>query len=239
MKTPIYQVVKETLREKIDSGVLTTGEKIESEEELADRFGCSRLTVHRALRELADEGLVVRRRRAGTQVARRDTGGVMIRVPKISEEVEALGLRYRYELLSRDVAVPRAAVSALLRVPEGEPMMHVVSRHWAGDRVFQHEDRWINIVIAADAVDQTFAETSANDWLQDNVPFNCVDHEITAHVATLAQAGTLLIGPGDAILQVRRLTHLATRRVTYAVLTHPGDLFSLRSETRGYSLNSS
>lgn len=238
-KTPLYLVVKETLREKIDTGVLMTGEKIASEEALADEFGCSRLTVHRALRELADEGLVVRRRRAGTQVAPRDTGGVLIRVPGIREEVEGLGLPYRYEFLSRRHAAPRPAVSALLRAAPGARMLRVVSRHWAGDRVFQHEDRWINLDVAPGVLEVDFTVTGANDWLLGHVAFSCVDHEISALCADAKQAGALGTAPGAALLRVRRLTHLAVRRVTYAVLLHPGDLFALRSETRAYSLNES
>lgn len=238
-KTPLYQVVKESLREKIDTGVLTTGARIASEETLADQFGCSRLTVHRALRELADEGLLIRNRRAGTQVAARDDGEVLIRVPGLRDEVEALGLSYRYELISRRVAVPRSAVSVMLRVADGARMLHVVSRHWAGDKVFQFEDRWINTALAHGALDADFTRISAHDWLSQNTAFSCVDHEISACCATAEQARRLDVARGAALLQVRRLTHLAMERVTYAVHLHRGDLFTLRSETRGYSLNSS
>lgn len=238
-KIPIYQVVKESLREKIDTGILTTGERISSEEELASEFGCSRLTVHRALRELADEGLVVRRRRAGTLVAPRDSGEVMFRVPRIREEIEALGLSYRYEFLDRRHGVPRAAVLKLLRVEGRRKMLRIVARHWAGDRVFQHEDRWLNLDIVPDAVDVDFSAASAYDWLYEHAPYSCIDHEISAITADAPTAFALDVDEGAALLRIRRLTHLTVRRVSYAVLLHPGDLFTVRSETRGYSLNSS
>lgn len=238
-KTPLYQIVKDSLRAQIDTGELMTGARIDSEEVLADAFGCSRLTVHRALRELADEGLLVRNRRAGTQVAERDTGGVLIRVPRIREEVEALGLAYRYELLARRHAAPSRLVAGLLRVGVGRRMLQVVSRHWASERVFQHENRWINVDEADGALDVDFSEVSANDWLLKNAAYSCIDHEISALCADAETADDLRVAEGAALLQVRRLTHLAKKRVTYAVLMHPGDLLTLRSETRAYSLNAS
>ncbi|MEL6208390.1 MAG: GntR family transcriptional regulator, partial [Pseudomonadota bacterium] len=109
-------------------------------------------------------------------------------------------------------------------------------RHWAGARVFQHEDRWINVALAPAALAADFAEVSANEWLLEHVPYSCVDHEITARVASAREAEALGVSEGAALLRVRRLTHWAARRVTYAVLTHPGDLFALRSEAEGYSL---
>ncbi|MGI9520367.1 MAG: GntR family transcriptional regulator [Hyphomicrobiaceae bacterium] len=237
--SPIYKIVKDSLREKIDTGVLAIGERIASEEVLASEFGCSRLTVHRALRELANEGLLVRNRRAGTQVASRNSGGVLIRIPRVREEIEAQGQNYRYEFLRRRYAVPRKSVATLLRVSKDRKMLNVTCRHWAGNRVFQYEDRWINVDIAHGSLDIDFRSTSANEWLLDNVASSCVDHEISATIADQASASVLLIEEGAALLRIRRLTHLTVRRMTYAVLLHPGDLLMLRSEAHDYSLNSS
>lgn len=118
-------------------------------------------------------------------------------------------------------------------------MLLVVSRHWAGDRVFQHECRWINLDVAEGAEEIDFSDVSANDWLLKNVAYSCVDHEISALCADDEAAAVLGVAKGAALLRVRRLTHLAAKRVTYAVLLHPGDLLTLRSETRAYSLNAS
>ena len=57
------------LRNKIYSGELSAGERVESEQELCSQFGVSRITARRALGKLAESGLVERRRGSGTRVA--------------------------------------------------------------------------------------------------------------------------------------------------------------------------
>lgn len=57
---PFYEKVKQAISEKIHSGVWRPHDRIPSEAELVAQFGFSRMTINRALRELTDEGLLVR-----------------------------------------------------------------------------------------------------------------------------------------------------------------------------------
>ncbi|MEQ8584649.1 MAG: GntR family transcriptional regulator [Thalassobaculaceae bacterium] len=229
---PIYQAVKDALRAQIESGALVAGDQVPGEEQIAVAYNCSRLTAHRAIRELADEGLVVRRRRAGTQVAARDTGGVLIRIPSVREEIEGRGFAYRYELLTRRHAAPAAAVADALAVDAGERHLNVVGRHWAGGRVFQHDTRWINLAQVPAALDVDFSEVSANQWLLENVPYSSVDHEISALAADTRAAKALDVAPGTALLRIERVSRLGDKPITHASMLHPGALFSLKSERR-------
>ncbi|WP_420564940.1 GntR family transcriptional regulator [Thalassobaculum sp.] len=230
--TPIYQLVKDALRAKIESGTLLAGDMVPGEEQLAADFNCSRLTAHRALRELADEGLVVRRRRAGTQVAPRDSGGVLIRIPSIREEIEGRGFAYRYELLSRRHAAPDGEIARALGAGKGERHLNVVGRHWAGGRVFQHDTRWINLEQVPAALEVDFSTVSANHWLLENVPYTGVDHEISALAADGTSAEALEVAEGTALLRIERVSRLGDRPITHASMLHPGALFSLKSERR-------
>lgn len=73
---PKYQQILVELRHSIAVGHVKTGDRLPSETDLADRFGVSRLTVQRALKELQIEGLVERRAGSGTYVqARRESQG--------------------------------------------------------------------------------------------------------------------------------------------------------------------
>lgn len=230
--TPIYQLVKDALRAKIESGALLAGDMVPGEEQLAADFNCSRLTAHRALRELADEGLVVRRRRAGTQVAPRDSGGVLIRIPSVREEIEGRGFAYRYELLSRRHAAPDGEIARALGAGNCERHLNVVGRHWADGRVFQHDTRWINLEQVPAALEVDFSTVSANHWLLENVPYTGVDHEISALAADGTSAEALEVPEGTALLQIERVSRLGDRPITHASMLHPGALFSLKSERR-------
>ncbi len=71
MLAPKYQQVYEALRQEIESGALGPGARVPSEADLGRRFGASRITVGRAVRDLQMQGLVERRIGAGTFVRRR------------------------------------------------------------------------------------------------------------------------------------------------------------------------
>ena len=68
---------------QILSGLVGPGDRIPSELELMARYGCSRMTVSRALSTLSNAGLLQRRRRAGTVVAQRRTESMVLDVPDL------------------------------------------------------------------------------------------------------------------------------------------------------------
>ncbi len=66
---PLYFQIAEPIAQMILSRQLETGTRIEDELSMAKRLKVSRPTARRALQRLVDQGLVVRRRGVGTQVA--------------------------------------------------------------------------------------------------------------------------------------------------------------------------
>lgn len=70
----MFDRVLRTLLEEIDNGTFPTGARLPSQRELADRFGVSRDTVQRVLRELSNQGYVESRQGSGTRVARPPRG---------------------------------------------------------------------------------------------------------------------------------------------------------------------
>lgn len=79
-KIPKHQLVFDELRREITSGKYADGQKLPSEAALVKRFGASRITVGRAVRDLQQEGLVDRRAGSGTYARSRKpkaaTGGL-------------------------------------------------------------------------------------------------------------------------------------------------------------------
>lgn len=66
---PLYRQIKARLTERLSAGEWRPGEPIPSEIELAQRFSVSQGTVRKAVGELADENVLVRRQGRGTFVA--------------------------------------------------------------------------------------------------------------------------------------------------------------------------
>jgi len=65
---PVYYQIKQTIKNWIVNKEFNPGEKIPSENELADKFGVSRLTVRQALSQLIQEGFLISKRGEGTFV---------------------------------------------------------------------------------------------------------------------------------------------------------------------------
>jgi GntR family transcriptional regulator, arabinose operon transcriptional repressor len=74
---PKYLEIVEAIEKSIASGVYKAGKRLPSEVSLVHRFGTSRITVGRALRELAYKGLVVSRRGSGTYVRVENATGLL------------------------------------------------------------------------------------------------------------------------------------------------------------------
>ncbi|WP_309664278.1 GntR family transcriptional regulator [Tabrizicola sp.] len=74
------------------------GALIPGEAALAVEFGVARATVNRALRDLAEAGVVERRKRAGTRVAELPVRRARLDIPVIRQDVEARGLVHGFEV---------------------------------------------------------------------------------------------------------------------------------------------
>lgn len=67
---PLYGQVKNMILTEIQTGKRKAGEQIQTELELAETYGVSRVTVRRALEELVNEGYLIKRQGKGTFVNR-------------------------------------------------------------------------------------------------------------------------------------------------------------------------
>ena len=90
-RTLPYATVKAALRERIAQGGWQPGVRLPSERELVQTFGCARMTVHRALRELEEEGLIERRQGSGSYVAELHPISNLLKVRDIHEEIRERG----------------------------------------------------------------------------------------------------------------------------------------------------
>lgn len=118
--TPLYHQLYLLLRQKITSGELGEKFNLLGEQELARHLDVSRITVKRALKELADAGLVTRRRGRGTFVA---PGTVLPVVSgsfeNLIESLHAMGAETAVELLSVTEMPADQLVQERLQLPAG------------------------------------------------------------------------------------------------------------------------
>ena len=69
LSEPLYAQLRDILKARIEQGLYPVGRRIPSEDQLNAQFGVSRITVRRALSELANEGYLIKRAGKGSYVS--------------------------------------------------------------------------------------------------------------------------------------------------------------------------
>ncbi|MHA6324268.1 GntR family transcriptional regulator [Roseivivax sp. CAU 1753] len=224
-----YREIKADILGKIHKGVLAPGSLMPNEVDLARSYGCARATVNRAMRELADDGIIERRRKAGTWVRPAPIRQARFVLSRVREEIENQGARYGYALVSRAVETASAPLRSRLALEPGGKVLHLICTHHADGTPYQLEDRWINLAMNPAAAQADFAATGPTEWLTAAVPFSDVEISLQAVRADAATAQHLGCLAGDALLQTERSTWWEGRAVAFVQLTHrPGHRMTTR-----------
>ncbi|MFN3615493.1 MAG: GntR family transcriptional regulator, partial [Rubrimonas sp.] len=87
MSAPKYKQIEQALLARIAAGEFAPGDPIPHEAQLAEAYGVTRPTVSRALSALVEQGLIERRRRAGSRVATRGRVGARMSIPLVREAI--------------------------------------------------------------------------------------------------------------------------------------------------------
>lgn len=223
----LHERILNDIEGHILSGEWPPGARIPFEHELSQIYSCSRMTVNKALSQLAKSGLIERRRRAGSFVARTPSRSVVLDISDTRTEVVALGLPYRYEILKRRNRRGAHADAARLKGIGVSPLLDLTCRHWAGERPFCLEERLINLKAVPESANETFDEVSPGPWLLARVPWTSAEHRIGAHPADKRRAALLGLAEGQACLSIERRTWSADTPVTFVKFTYPGERHEL------------
>ena len=218
----LHQRILAEIRDRILSGEWRPGTQIPFEQDLALRFGCSRMTVNKVMTQLVAAGLIERRRKAGSFVRRPQSHSAVMEIVDIRREVEALGMPYHFELLRRERRRSTRADEAWLGLEGPAAVLDVACRHFAARQPFCLESRLIDLDSVPEAASVDFALLSPGAWLATRVPWTTAEHRIRATGADEASAATLLIRPGTPCLEIERRTWAAEAPVTSVKLIYPG-----------------
>lgn len=217
-----WEAIRAEVLRRIRAREWPPGGLIPGEEALSEEFGVARATVNRALRDLAEAGVIERKKRAGTRVAAFPVRRARLEIPVIRLDVLARGLSYDFKLLADRMVPAPVPVTARLGLPEGANLRYLETLHLAGGRPYVLETRWLNPAILPDP-GPDFAKESANEWLVTHVSLVAGDIAFTAEAANPREAEVLGVPPGTALLVAERTTQGTTGPVTLVRLAHaPG-----------------
>jgi GntR family transcriptional regulator len=206
-KGPIYVDIKRSILEEIESGALPVGARLTPEIALAERYRVSRPTVRQAILELAREGVVSRRRGAGTVILPRQRLSYPIgRLLSFTEEFAAPKGRTSADVVQCAVIPADPDLAVRLGVPLHTPVFRLERlRRVDGQPVARQRSSIAHSKVRGiESLD--FTERSLYDTLPDDyrVVISSADERIQARTADTEDVRELGVAPGTAVFQIER-----------------------------------
>jgi GntR family histidine utilization transcriptional repressor len=228
--SPLYERVKDFVLRKIGEGTWKHNSRLPSEHDLVSTLGVSRMTIHRALRELTAEGHLQRIQGVGTFVVPPKPQSTLIEVTSIAKEIEKRGGRHRAKVVTlKRINSPSPELLIAFGFDNLKPVDHSVVIHFENDLPVQLEERHVNVELVSGYLDQDFQTVTTFDYLQGCIPLTEVEHQISAMPASQQVAELLDISANDSCLVLYRKTWTGPTVATVNTFTYVGARYSLGS----------
>ena len=226
-ETTLHQRIVSDIEGRIVSGEWPPGHRIPFEVDLTKKYDCSRMTVNKALTQLAKAGLIERRKKSGSFVTQPQAQSAVLEIHDIRTEVQSLNLSYSFAVSKREQRKAKVDDIRRLDVAPGSSVVDVACIHQAGGRPFCLEERLISLSTVPEAAEADFSEMAPGAWLINQIPWSSAEHRIHAVSAGSDEATALGIPRNTACLVVERRTWSNVGPVTHVRFTYPGDRHAL------------
>lgn len=216
--TPVYKRIQNSIRKRIEAADLKPGDAVASERELAKSHKVSLMTARHALAGLEREGVVERRRGAGTFVA----------APKIhfnklmsyTEHMSSRGLAPRSRVLVAKVIEDEQEVAARLGLPAAGRMVKIERLRLTGEEPFALETCYLPAAEYSALVTSQLGRGSLFGALEHDfgVELAYADEEVDATAADVNIAELLAVPKGASILRIRQVIYSTKGKATIYVV---------------------
>ncbi len=208
---PLHRQLFLVLHDEIDRGVIAPGDALPTEQTLCDQFGVSRITVRRALADLAEQGYIERRQGVGSFVREHSepTDALLagrsymdgLRQTQFETEVDVIELGTRRP--------PRPIAEALATSGELLHIVRVRRQRRTGEPLIVSE-AWLPNDLVATLTEPALLRAPLYQLLSDaGVSVDRMQHEITAEIAGPRNARLLDTAIGSALLRLNRVAFAA------------------------------
>ena len=122
---PLYQQLKNIIKDAILSGKIKANEKIPSEAELSKTYQVSRITVRNAIGELVEEGFLIKKQGKGTFANKPKLEKNIIEFLSFTLTCEVNGIRPGSKLIKKEVIQPTQEDVEKLRLSAGNKVVFI------------------------------------------------------------------------------------------------------------------
>jgi GntR family transcriptional regulator, histidine utilization repressor len=227
MPLPLYQQVKNYILERLRTGEWPPGTRVSSENDLTRDMGVSRMTVNRAVRELAAEGHLMRLQGVGTFVSEQKPEGALLEIRSVAEEIESWGGKHSADVIVLREEEAGSHLAEQLGLQPGATVFRSALVHKDRSMPVLYCDRYVNPAVAPDYLAQDFTSTTPSEYLVSVAPVQKVEHVIEAALPDRESRSRLRIRQGEPCLILYRRTWSFNMVATSSRLVYPGSRYRL------------
>ncbi len=224
---PKYQRLKSYIVGRIEAGDWLPAHQLPSEHELVRKLKLSRMTINRALRELATEGYLQRVPGVGTFVAEIQGSSHFLEIHNIADEVRDRRHEYSADIILNRRVKLSASHAGRLQLTPGSDAFHSTIVHMENHIPIQVEDRYVNPAVVPEYGKIDFTKTTPAEYLLKVAPLQEVEHTVQARMPTTKIKNLLHLHDNEPCLLLLRRTWSQGRIASIATLYHPGDRYEL------------
>ena len=228
---PLYVQIRESIRERIKIGEFKVGSHLPSEETLAKDFGVSRMTLRRAMDDLVQDGLIVRKHGDGTLVSSTRVMRDYTKLTSFFEDARERGLKPHSKIALKRIVEADNIVRAKLMLNEGEKVFHIIRlRLVEENRVMSVHEVYIPVSLCPWIEDVNLEDASLYDLYESHgLAIEWGSQIVEARSATPEQAQYLNIPLDLPVLYSERVSYTNKNiPVERVEAVSPGDRFSLK-----------
>ena len=177
---PLYEQVKSYVLENIQSGAWPSHHKIPSEHTFVREMGISRMTIHRALRELTQDGYLNRIQGVGTFVEGFRQKKTTANIKDIDVAIREKGSHYQCDVHFLQAEPISGEFITRMGLKEGDEVFRSYMIHRENSVPVMLEDRYVNPALLPDYLNQDFTQTSVEDYCRSQLNMVSHNHQLTA-----------------------------------------------------------
>ena len=230
---PLYLQVKRLIEDAIHGELLGGGDALPSERDIAERLALSRVTVRKAIKQLAEEGVLTQRRGSGTYVASRPhrVEQSLSQLTSFTEDMARRGMAVRATWLDRGIYPPSPQETMALGLSGDERVARILRLRLTGNTPLAIERASLSERLLPDP---EAIGTSLYKYLEKsgNRPVRATQR-IRAVSASETDAALLQVSPGAPSLSIERTSYAASGRVIeFTRSVYRGDTYDFIAELR-------
>ena len=226
----LYQKIKKSVVKDIESGNLKPDDRVPSETQLAGSFNASRMTANRALKELTEEGRIVRIQGVGSFVAKPKPDAALLEIKSIAKEISDWGGVHSSLILVLTEEKVTKQIAQNMDLNLNDTIFHSIIVHKDRGICVQYSERFINPKVAPHYLNQDFKKITPSEYLLEVAPIQEAEHIIEAVNCGKKIQKCLRIQADEPCISLKRRTWSFDMVATYSIIISPGSRYKRKGK---------